>query len=547
MTKCQYLCLVMLFPTLTLVFACSTENGGNSNDSSDDGGVGTTDGDTSTQDTTDEEPGTDDSENGTEPPDSDIDSAVDSETDSGADTESDTEQDTDTEPEGMITFNTSFGGDEYDIAYSVLQTPDGGYLVTGYSFSFVNDQVDVSDKDFIITNNDVLLGKFSKRGELEWKKSYGDRFPQNATSMIVAPDGGYLLAGGSTASFGKVVLDIEGEDIEFDKIRENALLLKVEDDGTEEWSLSYGETYTIDQFFKVMVTEDNHYLAVGRQIRYDEDYADDVMAPSYHTGNAQMMHYAVKTDLEGTVVWEKAFNTAGSTWDQLKDVVESPSGYMVVGGSVETIGEGRDFYVAELAKDTGAVSWEKTHPARKRFTGDDYAEAIHPIRDEVGDITGYLLAGGQDRGYDTFDRDLWGTVRLLKIDLSGNKVDEWTHDITGGDNPEGEYVKEGIDEALDLVQTADGKFVVLSAVAYDVFVKFYEECDLHLMKIDQNGQVDWERRYGTLKKYDRPAEILVTADDGFIIVGATQSFLEPGAKAADDFHLIKTDPQGEIE
>lgn len=536
--------LFYLLIAVICAIACSTGHSGDRGDSV------ATDRDTDTENGTDSVADFDDSETETSPPDSNLDSEGNWTSDSsqGSDSSADTDNNpgTDSDPDGLITFNTFFGGTRTENAFSVLQTADGGYLVSGYTHSFVIDKVEVTDEDFIITNSDILLGKFSPRGELEWKRSFGDRFPQKATSMVVAPDGGYLLAGEWTASFGKTILNIDGADVEFDKIRESAHLFKVDDDGNEDWHLIYGEAYTIEGFSKVIVTQDNHYLAVGYQVRFDEDYADEVMAPSPMPYNCQMLHYAVKTDLEGTVVWEKSFNAATSTWNQLNDVVEGPTGYMVVGSSLDIDALGRDFYVAELKKDSGDVSWEQLHPARKRFTGDDYAKAIVPIGDESAEVTGYLIAGGQDRGYDQFDREIWGSIRVIRTDTGGNKTGDWFWDVTGVYDPDKGYLKEGIDEGLDLVPTDDGKFVLLSTVAFDVFVKYYEECDVHLMKIDKNGQVDWERRYGTAKKYDMPAEIQVTKDGGFIVAGSTQSFLEPGADAEDDWHLIKTDSQGEI-
>lgn len=333
--------------------------------------------------------------------------------------------------------------------------------------------------------------------------------------------------------------------MEFDKIRENALLLKVDAEGNEVWSDLYGETFTSEWFEKVILTQDNHYLAVGYKVQYDKDYEDEVMAPQASMFNAQMMHYAVKTDLEGAVVWEKAFSAHGCTWNYLTDVVEGPSGDMVVGASRNTKSM-RDFFVAELNKNSGEVNWEKLHPAKRRNTDDDFASAIVPTRDLSQEITGYLIAGAQDRGYDYANEELSGLIRLLKIDTTGNKIEEWFWDVSGYDDPELGYVKKGIDEGLDIIPTADGKFVLLSVVAFDVYFQSYEECDVHLMKIDENGQVDWQRHYGTAQEYDMPAEVAATADGGFIIVGSTQSFLQPGAHKRDDWHLIKTDPDGEL-
>lgn len=557
--------LILLF-SLSAVFtgiSCSGGNGADSGTTSDDAGTVTTDtgedsgtpGDTDSGSETNEgsesvtqgtadDTGTqsDDSGFDTETGDSNTDSVSETDSESGSSPDSGTGSDTaaDSDSVEMFTFNIGFGGEQYENAFSVLQTPDGGYLVTGYTMSFVNDEVDIDDEDFIITNSDTLLGKFSPRGEIEWYKNYGDRFPQNAASMVVAPDGGYLLAGETMTSFGKTVV----EGVEFDKIRENGSLLKVDGDGNEVWSDIYGETYTGEGFDKVIVTQDNHYLAVGYKVQYDENHEDDVMAPFPSIYDAQMMHYAVKTDLEGTVVWEKEFSAQGCTWNYLTDVVEGPTGYIVVGAS-RNFTSMRDFYVGELSKDSGEVNWDKLHPAAAK-SDDDFANAIAPVRDQSAKITGYLVAGIKDRSVNYSKNTLSGDIRLLKIDTAGNKVDEWAFDVSGYENPEQKYVKAGIDEGLDIIPTPDGKFALLSVVAFDLFFKSYEECDVHLMKVDENGQVDWERRYGTAKRYDKPAEVAATADGGFVIVGSTQSFVESGEPLRDEWHIIKTDSEGEI-
>lgn len=87
----------------------------------------------------------------------------------------------------------SFGGDYDDIANSVQQTLDGGYIIAGYTGSFgVRTDTNVSD---------VWILKLSASGEIEWEMAYGGNENDKANAIVQTLDGGYIVAG-ETQSFG---------------------------------------------------------------------------------------------------------------------------------------------------------------------------------------------------------------------------------------------------------------------------------------------------------------------------------------------------------
>ncbi len=77
---------------------------------------------------------------------------------------------------GEMEWQKTYGGLADDYGSGVRRTADGGYVVTGMTFSFQGSA------------NDMYLVKTDGNGEMEWQRAY-DHFAQQT------PDGGYLLVG----------------------------------------------------------------------------------------------------------------------------------------------------------------------------------------------------------------------------------------------------------------------------------------------------------------------------------------------------------------
>ncbi len=84
---------------------------------------------------------------------------------------------------GNMQWNKTFGGINYDTAYSVLQTSDGGYAVAGRTDSF-----GAGDDDFYLVRTD-------SGGNMVWNETYGGISHDRAYSLMQTSDDGYLLAG----------------------------------------------------------------------------------------------------------------------------------------------------------------------------------------------------------------------------------------------------------------------------------------------------------------------------------------------------------------
>jgi hypothetical protein len=84
---------------------------------------------------------------------------------------------------GNISWAKTYGGTYSDEAYSVQQTSDGGYIVAGYTNSFGAG------------NTDFFLIKTDANGNVQWAKTYGGTNWDEAFSVQQTSDGGYIVAG----------------------------------------------------------------------------------------------------------------------------------------------------------------------------------------------------------------------------------------------------------------------------------------------------------------------------------------------------------------
>ncbi len=205
---------------------------------------------------------------------------------------------------GNLQWTKTIGGPNEDIAYSITQTADSGYILTGSTASFGQG------------GYDVYVVKISANGNLQWTRTIGGNNDDFGRAIIQTSDGGYAIAG-RTQSFGQGNWDV--------------YVIKLDSLGNLQWTRTIGGSN--DDFGRAIIqTSDGGYAIAGH-------------TQSFGQGNWDI--YIIKLDGNGNIQWTK---TIGGNNDELSfSIAQTSDGGYVITGYTNSFGQGNyDIYIVKL-------------------------------------------------------------------------------------------------------------------------------------------------------------------------------------------------------
>ncbi len=139
-----------------------------------------------------------------------------------------------TDANGDTLWTKQYGGPDWDGAFSVQQTTDDGYIITGFTKSFGNEY-------------DIWLLKTDSNGDTLWTGIYGGDGWEVGNFVQQTRDGGYIVAGFSES------IDVGDESV---------LLVKTDANGDTLWMRMYGG-HGYDAALSVRQTSEGNYIVAG--------------------------------------------------------------------------------------------------------------------------------------------------------------------------------------------------------------------------------------------------------------------------------------------
>lgn len=245
-----------------------------------------------------------------------------------------------TDKNGNLVWQKTIGGSDWDFAYSLQSTFDGGFVIAGTTYSFGRG------------NADGYVVKTDLNGDVEWTKTYGGVHDDEFKSIVQTSDGGFALTG-----YTKSYNDIDSGDV---------WVFKLDVMGDSVWCKFYGGSRE-DYGNEIIQHPSGEYYIVGG-------------TKSYGVNLNHASAYAIRLHNNGTFYNDRIDNTSAD--DQIFNSI--------------VVSRRSSFYVNTISYFT-VTGYEKQIKVLEMDFGLNYTNAAGVgsiVNDEL-----YKIIATRDKGY----------------------------------------------------------------------------------------------------------------------------------------------------
>ena len=293
-----------------------------------------------------------------------------------------------TDDDGDTLWTRTYGGGGSEVGNSVQQTSDGGFIITGSTYSFGAG------------SGDVWLIRTDANGDSLWTRTYGGSNRDAGMSVQQTADGGFVITG-ITHSFGAGSGSV--------------WLIRTDANGERLWSRTYDGSSGSDDGNSVQQTSDGGFVVAGSTYSFDD---------------SNVTVWLIRTDANGDSLWTRTYG--GNNGNLGISVQQTTDGGFIVLGifDIKLIFGGSSFTTRLIRTDaSGDTLWTKSLGGN----GITWGNSVQQTSDD-----GYVVAGYID--FSSLDRL---AVWLTRTDANGESL--WTRTFGGSGSGEGHSAKQTSD------------------------------------------------------------------------------------------------------
>ncbi|HRO44161.1 MAG TPA: T9SS type A sorting domain-containing protein [Flavipsychrobacter sp.] len=323
---------------------------------------------------------------------------------------------------GDIQWQKTYGGSANDMALTIKQTVDGGYIFAGWSASSNGDIT--LNKGF----EDCWVVKLNATGAITWQKTFGGTGEDHFTSITATSDGGYLAVGSVKSNNGDVVGHHGSDDY---------WIVKLNSSGNMIWQKTYGgsgQDHCGDHAIagSVQETFDGGFILSG----FSNSNNGDVVG-----NHGDYDAWILKLNSTGNIVWQRSVGGSGD--DEAFYIIQMPdSSYIAAGitnstnGDVDTMYGVYDMWCFKLSPN-GTLLWEQSFGGMFK----ESAFALARTNDTSVILAGYsTFPHGQVTGAKGGTHDMW-VVKLKMTPIINGLPGINARELTIAPNPTNGFIQ----------------------------------------------------------------------------------------------------------
>jgi len=276
------------------------------------------------------------------------------------------------------------------------------------------------------------------------------------------------------------------------------------------WVKEYGDGKS-EGVTSILATPDGGFIVVGH-------------TDSWGAGNWDILVFRI--DKNGNIKWQKTFGGDGYDW--ASDAVITPEGDIIIAGLTNSFGAGYDDVWVLRLDGNGNVKWQKTYGG----SSGDYARAVALAPN--GDIIVVGQTSGLDIQFQCQGICVYTGLWILRLDGNGNV--KWQKAYGNGNDIHASSVK----------ITPDGDIIVAGSISTEG-----NDYDLLLLKLDEYGNIKWAKTYGgAYWESVFNSNVVVLPNGDFIVASSSASFgigYQTEKVIAGDLWVLRINGNGDVE